>query len=568
MGSLEEPVLQLSHSDPDDTSWMSSTNIAGYDFEFDPPLEAKYECPICLMCQRDCVQTSCGHKFCGPCILAWLRREREQCPQDNQPLTENDIYPDNYTRREILQLRVHCPNSKSGCPTLVELANVDRHLTECEYQIVPCPNRCSMRTMKREIADHCQSSCLRRLVNCSLCNEQFQLNQQKSHLTTCPLVALTCESCQTVTPRQEMQHHLAEECPRTVVPCTFHEVGCKERMVRADLPIHLQENTQNHMKLLVASYKNVSGFMSDLGRAVGALTSPLASPSLNRQGSSTSCASEMQRQWSCSSMQDGACATAAPHHRSVSVPSVPVEGARGTSELEQRLQMDFSKWDLGKKSASPEKVIKDICEKHVRLEQRSREHAIQIQNQRTQIKELKEALRRATQAPHEMLGRYCNGTFVWRFHNFAAEIREMTDNNAKVVHSPSFYTSPFGYKLCLRANLYVRDGECYLALFIHMRRGENDDILEWPFSGRFIVSLIDQSDNSLRHNFTEVMLTKPGLEAFERPRDDRNIKGWGFQQFMQLSRVRSHYLRRDTVIIKCVVQVGNGYREEAIPAGR
>ena len=60
----------------------------------------------------------------------------------------------------------------------------------------------------------------------------------------------------------------------------------------------------------------------------------------------------------------------------------------------------------------------------------------------------------------------------------------------QVVHSPSFYTSPFGYKLCLRANLYQRDGECYLALFIHMRRGENDDILEWPFSGRFIVSLV------------------------------------------------------------------------------
>ena len=62
------------------------------------------------------------------------------------------------------------------------------------------------------------------------------------------------------------------------------------------------------VQLLVASYKNVSGFMSDLGRAVGALTSPLASPSLNRQGSSNSCAGEMQRQWSCSSVQEGACA--------------------------------------------------------------------------------------------------------------------------------------------------------------------------------------------------------------------------------------------------------------------
>ena len=63
--------------------------------------------------------------------------------------------------------------------------------------------------------------------------------------------------------------------------------------------------------MLVASYKNVSGFMSDLGRAVGALTSPLASPSLNRQGSANSRAGEMQRQWSCSSIQEGACANSA-----------------------------------------------------------------------------------------------------------------------------------------------------------------------------------------------------------------------------------------------------------------
>ena len=32
----------------------------GYDEYFDPPLEGKYECPICLLGLREPVKTSCG----------------------------------------------------------------------------------------------------------------------------------------------------------------------------------------------------------------------------------------------------------------------------------------------------------------------------------------------------------------------------------------------------------------------------------------------------------------------------------------------------------------------------
>ena len=45
----------------------------GYDEYFDPPLESKYECPICLLGLREPVQTSCGHRFCNGCILRSLR---------------------------------------------------------------------------------------------------------------------------------------------------------------------------------------------------------------------------------------------------------------------------------------------------------------------------------------------------------------------------------------------------------------------------------------------------------------------------------------------------------------
>lgn len=45
----------------------------GYDVEFDPPLESKYECPICLMGLRSAVQTPCGHRFCNSCIKKSIR---------------------------------------------------------------------------------------------------------------------------------------------------------------------------------------------------------------------------------------------------------------------------------------------------------------------------------------------------------------------------------------------------------------------------------------------------------------------------------------------------------------
>lgn len=47
--------------------------MEGYDAKFDPPLDKRLECPICLLAQRDPMQTPCGHRFCSPCILRALR---------------------------------------------------------------------------------------------------------------------------------------------------------------------------------------------------------------------------------------------------------------------------------------------------------------------------------------------------------------------------------------------------------------------------------------------------------------------------------------------------------------
>jgi len=63
--------------------------------------------------------------------------------------------------------------------------------------------------------------------------------------------------------------------------------------------------------------------------------------------------------------------------------------------------------------------------------------------------------------------------------------RRTESSRSATVHSPCFYTSQHGYKLCLRVNLNGVDSgaDRYIAIFVHVNRGAFDAILDWPFSG-------------------------------------------------------------------------------------
>ncbi|XP_063497054.1 TNF receptor-associated factor 6 isoform X2 [Symphalangus syndactylus] len=187
--------------------------IQGYDVEFDPPLESKYECPICLMALREAVQTPCGHRFCKACIIKSIRDAGHKCPVDNEILLENQLFPDNFAKREILSLMVKCPNE--GCLHKMEL----RHL---------------------EIHDQ-----------------------------NCPLANVICDYCNTILIREQMPNHYDLDCPTAPIPCTFSTFGCHEKMQRNHLARHLQENTQSHMRMLAQAVHSLSlipdsGYISEV----------------------------------------------------------------------------------------------------------------------------------------------------------------------------------------------------------------------------------------------------------------------------------------------------------------
>ena len=67
----------------------------------------------------------------------------------------------------------------------------------------------------------------------------------------------------------------------------------------------------------------------------------------------------------------------------------------------------------------------------------------------------------------------------------------MRSSQTYMLYSPDFYTSPFGYKMCLRCNVSLVDGKWHLGLFVHSMRGDHDDCLRWPFSGRMVMTIVN-----------------------------------------------------------------------------
>lgn len=117
------------------------------------------ECAICFMYLRDPVLTICGHRFCEKCLSKWLTYvlidhafisvpysclpltsmfncsdHDNRCPIDNNQLGADDVFPDNYTKREIAGISIICPNV--GCSTSVPVTDFEDHYEICKFREV------------------------------------------------------------------------------------------------------------------------------------------------------------------------------------------------------------------------------------------------------------------------------------------------------------------------------------------------------------------------------------------------------------------------------------------------
>ena len=126
-------------------------------------------------------------------------------------------------------------------------------------------------------------------------------------------------------------------------------------------------------------------------------------------------------------------------------------------------------------------------------------------------------------------------------------------------YSPSFYTHPRGYKMCLRveANGW-RDGrKSHVSVYLHMMQGEYDESLKWPFRGNITVQLLNQVGDSGHH--AKVIYFTDRADKFcqrlvSEDTEERSPGGWGFHKFICHGDLLPKYLK-DNSLTFCIKEV-------------
>lgn len=118
------------------------------------------------------------------------------------------------------------------------------------------------------------------------------------------------------------------------------------------------------------------------------------------------------------------------------------------------------------------------------------------------------------------------------FVTFKLTRYESNRRSNKAVMSPSFYTSPNGYKLSLKVYLngHADARGSNMSAYIHILKGEYDRSLTWPLVGRITIELLNQLADKNHHKKTLKLMKQDNARAG----DDM---GWGYTKFFLLSRL-------------------------------
>lgn len=146
-----------------------------------------------------------------------------------------------------------------------------------------------------------------------------------------------------------------------------------------------------------------------------------------------------------------------------------------------------------------------------------------------------------------------NGILVWKIPDVRRRYREAVERKTLSLYSPPFYTSPHGYKVCIRAYLNG-DGAgkgTHVSLFFFIMRSEQDNLLSWPFRQSVRFTLIHQTKLSL--SISEAFVPDPDSPSFKKPESDMNVAS-GFPKFARQAVLQDEGFTLDNAIfIKCQV---------------
>ncbi|XP_065897126.1 TNF receptor-associated factor 3-like isoform X2 [Dysidea avara] len=411
-------------------------------------------------------------------------------------------FHDKAISKEINYLRVSCPHCNNWTG---EYHHYQNHIKEeCQLVTVSCPNEgCSEEIKRSQLDDHLQQ-CQYRRQSYQWCKEEVPYDQQKEHGAKCNGVPVKCPNgCNNTVSRSETDLHLD---PNNQIGCSlakgkintqeclFASLGCRFLAGSLELEAHLERSVQHHLSL-------VSHFLLE------------------------------------------------SHQKQKSVTS------KGYEAMKNLLHSEVDKAN---------KHLETINDKHkeeasqiTELQSNQNKNSFQLTGVEDLLTSLQASVNEINHNNEEvsltlqtLQATSYDGHYIWKIPDITRRRRDALLGKTVSLYSAPFYTSRFGYRLCLRVYL---DGDGsgkgrYISYFLTIMKGEYDALLEWPFQHMVTMTLVNQKGNN---NIVQSFRPNPTSTSFHRPKSDMNV-ATGCPKFAPLSILDNpEFVVDDVVFFKC-----------------
>ncbi|XP_061622371.1 TNF receptor-associated factor 2-like isoform X5 [Phyllopteryx taeniolatus] len=411
-------------------------------------LEDKHLCNSCLKILRRPLQAQCGHRFCSYCFNKIVSSGPEKCnacikedlfEEPTSILKQGGAFPDNAARREVEVLVAVCPNE--GC------------------------------TWTGTIKDF------------------------EAHDEICPKYPMICDGCaKKKIPREKYVDHI-KFCSKFKAPCRFHVVGCDTSVEKEKIHDHERQCSYEHLNLLLHFIMGIKVSLESLqpqslevaGHKLQELHQSLRDLELKMSHlGGGGAAASMQGSFTPLPSTVGAALELQVQNEKTKV----VELSRRCQELELKVNTFEDIVCVLNREMECSCTTMEAYNRQHRLDQ----DKIEILNNKVRQLERTVSLRDLSIVEmegkmREMSAATYDGIFVWKISDFTKKRQDAVAGRAPAMFSPAFYTSKYGYKMCLR--IYLNgDGTgrgTHLSLFFVVMRGHSDALLKWPFNQKCLV---------------------------------------------------------------------------------
>ena len=520
-----------------------------------------YQCPICTEpLTEPYLSIECGHHLCRQCRDRLLSIGKTECPTCREPDALTNAVLEKYLQRVVKSLKVRCSDYKEGCEWVGELRDLYDHLDPAKGRcVIACPFPClfcSSRYARRsEMREHSHRHCHKRMISCENCGyyNTFTIVTEK-HYPICPWSPIDCPNQHCPVEglrRHQLEQHL-NECSHQLVDCP--NTGCSVRLPRGEMKLH---TLQQHNLVLEETNQAVAINPATVSPQYLYNQAPMEFVICNFSEKK-----EANEEWFSSPFYtqnrgykfrlnvypNGDGRGSGSH---LSVYAALMRGEYD-NELEWLFEGDIRV-----------ELLNWRADKNHHLCTISFNRYTDPYSSRVTDKKIGPCLGSPQFISHTDLALTTNSEYLRDDYlklrvslstcmfTISEYSKRRQFNNQ--YFSPSFTTSPQGYRLCLRvdANGNGSGKNSHLSIYVLIMKGQYDDRLQWPFTGTIIIELLNWLEDKGHYKRTRSIDKN---NDFVRVTEREYGMSAGYHQFISLSSLNSstnpQYLYKDCIRVR------------------